>query len=51
MLSEAYIHGLNLLMEGVKQVRGTSTSQVAGARTCLVTAAGVTPTSAAILST
>lgn len=50
MLSEAYIHGLNLLVEGVKQVRGMSTSQVADAKTCLVTAAGVTPTSAAILA-
>lgn len=49
-LAEGYIHGLNLALEGVRQMRGTSTSQVAGARTCLVTGgAGVAITSAAIL--
>ena len=36
-LSEGYIHGLNHVVEGVRQIRGTSTSQVAGAETCLVT--------------
>ena len=52
LLSEAYIHGLNLLTEGVRQLRGSSTAQVEGARTCLVTAGlGSTPTSAAILAT
>lgn len=51
LLSEAYIHGLNLLTEGVRQLRGTSTAQVSGVRTCLVTAGlGSTPTSAAILA-
>ncbi len=49
LLSEAYVHGLNLLIEGVKQVRGTSTSQVKDAKICLVTAAPVTPSSATIL--
>ena len=49
-LSEAYIHGLNLAVEGVRQMRGTSTSQVVDARTCLVTGgSGVALTSAAIL--
>ncbi|MGE3927781.1 MAG: acetyl-CoA acetyltransferase [Lautropia sp.] len=49
-LAEAYLHGLNLAIEGVRQMRGTSTSQAAGARTCLVTAgSGVAITSAAIL--
>ena len=44
------MHGLNLLTEGVRQLRGDSTSQVAGANTCLVTGGlGVSPTSAAIL--
>ncbi|TNE34610.1 MAG: hypothetical protein EP348_10580 [Alphaproteobacteria bacterium] len=35
-LSEAYIHGLNLAVEGVKQMRGISTSQVDGAEICLL---------------
>jgi acetyl-CoA acetyltransferase len=49
-LSEAYVHGMNLLIEGVRQLRGESTSQVQGARTCLVTGGlGVSPTSGTIL--
>ena len=48
-LSEAYVHGFNLVVEGVRQVRGTSTSQVAGAETCLVTSADCVPTSALLL--
>ncbi len=49
-LSEAYVHGMNLVVEGVRQMRGTSTSQVADAGTCLVTGGlGVAPTSAMIL--
>lgn len=49
-LSEAYVHGMNLVVEGVRQMRGTSTSQVPGAATCLVTGgSGVAPTSAMIL--
>jgi len=39
-LSEAYVHGLNLVVEAVRQLRGTSTAQVAGAATALVGAAG-----------
>jgi acetyl-CoA acetyltransferase len=38
-LSEGYIHGLNLSVEGVRQMRGTSTSQVKQAELCLVTGA------------
>lgn len=50
-LSEAYVHGMNLVLEGVRQMRGTSTSQVTDARTCLVTGGlGVSPTSALILA-
>ena len=30
-MSEAYVHGFNLVLEGVRQIRGTSTSQVDGA--------------------
>jgi len=48
-LSEAYIHGMNLVNEGVRQVRGTSTSQVEGAENCLVTAAYVVPNAAVVL--
>ena len=49
-LSDAYIHGLNLAVEGVRQLRGESTSQVADAQVCLVTAGlSASPVSAAIL--
>ena len=48
-LSEAYVHGFNLINEGVRQLRGESTSQVEGARTCLVTAGEGVPTSAMLL--
>lgn len=48
-LSEAYMHGMNNLNEGVRQLRGESTSQVEGAETCLVTSAAGVPTSAALL--
>jgi acetyl-CoA acetyltransferase len=49
MLAEAPIHGFNHVTEGVKQLRGTSTSQVEGAELCLVTSSVPTPTSAIIL--
>lgn len=48
-LSEAYVHGFNLINEGVRQIRGTSTAQVEGARTCLVTSGEGVPTSALVL--
>ncbi|WP_269855656.1 lipid-transfer protein [Streptomyces sp. RPT161] len=48
-LSEAYVHGFNLITEAVKQLRGTSTAQVPGAATCLVTAGEGVPTSALLL--
>lgn len=49
-LSEAYIHGLNHVIEGVRQMRGRSTCQVDDARLCLVTGGpGPAPTSALIL--
>ncbi len=49
-LSEAYVHGVNLINEGVRQLRGQSTAQVSDAETCLVTGGlGVAPTSALVL--
>ena len=48
-LSEGYIHGLNHIVEGVRQIRGSSTSQVAGAEVCLVTSGVPVTTSALIL--
>ena len=48
-LSEAYVHGFNLINEGVRQLRGASTAQVEGAETCLVTAGEGVPTSAVLL--
>lgn len=38
-LSEGYIHGMNHVLEGVRQIRGTSTNQVPGAQVSLVTSA------------
>jgi len=50
-LSEAYVHGLNHVVEGVRQLRGSSTSQVKGAETVFVCGGlGVAPTSALILA-
>ncbi|HUO49869.1 MAG TPA: hypothetical protein VMU09_13650 [Acidimicrobiales bacterium] len=49
-LSEAYIHGLNHVVEGVRQLRGSSTCQVEGAEACLVTSAAGVPTSALVLA-
>jgi acetyl-CoA acetyltransferase len=48
-LSEAYVHGFNLINEGVRQLRGTSTCQVEDARSCLVTSGEGVPTSAIVL--
>src|SRR5437867_3298457 len=49
-LAEAYVHGLNLVLEGVRQMRGESTCQVRDAELCLVAGGpGVAPTSALVL--
>ena len=48
-LSEAYVHGFNLITEGVKQMRGTAHNQVSDAATCLITAGEGVPTGALIL--
>lgn len=49
-LSEAYVHGFNLICEAVRQIRGTSTSQVEGAEVSMVTSGEGVPTSALILT-
>lgn len=49
-LGEAYIHGMNGIAEGVRQVRGTSVNPVADAHHVLVTAGTGVPTSGLILS-
>jgi acetyl-CoA acetyltransferase len=38
LLGEAYIHGMNLITEAVRQLRGVAANQVAGAETALVSA-------------
>jgi acetyl-CoA acetyltransferase len=48
-LAEAYIHGLSLVIEGVRQLRGTSTSQVEGAAHCLVASGPSAPPSSALV--
>ena len=49
-LAEGYIHGLNLVLEAARQIRGTSTAQVEGAEHSLVVAGpSAAPSSALIL--
>ncbi len=48
-LSEAYIHGFTHILEGVRQVRGTSTSQVKDVELSFVASAAFVPTSALVL--
>ena len=48
-MSEAYVHGFNLILEGVRQIRGTSTAQVEGADVSLVTSGEGVPTSSMLL--
>jgi acetyl-CoA acetyltransferase len=49
-LSEGYVHGMNHVLEGVRQIRGDSTSQVEGAEVCLVTSTPLPPGSALLLT-
>ena len=48
-LAEAYIHGFEFVNEATRQMRGTSTSQVKDAESCLVTSGEGIPTSAVLL--
>jgi acetyl-CoA acetyltransferase len=49
-MSEAYVHGFNLIVEAARQVRGESTNQVDGAEVSLVTSGEGVPTSALLLT-
>ncbi len=48
-IGEAYIHGLNGVAEGARQVRGSAVNQVSGVEHALVTAGTGVPTSGLIL--
>jgi acetyl-CoA acetyltransferase len=48
-LGEAYIHGMNGIAEGVRQIRGTSCNQVGGVDHVVVTAGTGVPTSGLVL--
>lgn len=49
-LGEAYIHGMNGITEGVRQIRGTAVNQVSDVDHLLVTAGTGVPTSGLILA-
>ena len=50
-LSDVYVHGLTHALEGVKQIRGTSTAQVTDAKACVVTSGATGAPIAAMLLT
>jgi acetyl-CoA acetyltransferase len=49
-LSEAYLQGLNQVIEGVRQLRGQSANQVGSPEVCLATSSPGIPTSAIMLA-
>ena len=49
LLGEAYIHGMNGIAEGVRQVRGTGVNQVPDVEHVVVTSGTGVPTSGLIL--
>lgn len=49
LMSEGYIHGMNLITEGVRQIRGTSTTQIEDVNYSLVTGGPGVPSSGLIL--
>ncbi len=48
-VGEAYIHGMNGIAEGVRQIRGTAVNQIADVGHVLVTSGSAVPTSGLIL--
>jgi hypothetical protein len=51
-LGEGFIHGMEVVLEGVRQLRGDSTNPVPGAEVCLVTGGPAsTYTSSALFGT
>ena len=48
-LSEVYLHGMNLVVEAVRQIRGSSSSQVNQVNLSLVTTCDATPNAAILL--
>jgi len=48
-LSEAYVHGINLIIEATRQIRGTAINQVPNARLSLATSGNMVPTGALLL--
>ncbi len=50
MLSEAYIHGMNMIAEAVRQIRGTSSTQIPDVEVSMSTGGLGVPTSGLILS-
>jgi len=48
-LSEAYVHGFNLIIEAARQIRGESFNQVPGCKATLVTGASGVATSALVV--
>ncbi len=49
LMSEGYLQGMNLITEGVRQIRGTSTTQIDNVENVLVTGGLGVPTSGLIL--
>ena len=48
-LSEVYLHGMNLVTEAVRQIRGSAVTQVKNAKLALVTTCDATPNAAILL--
>ena len=48
-LSEVYLHGMNLVLEAVRQIRGSSSSQLKQVNLSLVTTCDATPNAALLL--